>query len=320
MIFQKYPRDVSPNVNEAPTSIPIELLEEMLRCVWLSPMFTQERTAFTTSVALVSKSWLETLIRIIFRDVYIPSTPYLAHYQQIISGSRSPFFHKFLIPQVSLGQLCRTITLPFSGKLTTRHGLSFFQERSIRNLLSTFRGLPFMPDLRTLIVEYYNPASIGRIHFRAPIVQVQLEYTFSSNCPSWLIDALLTSRHPKSKYLPWALPHIEHISTPINEDPIPSIVKVLDSCPQLQLAEERFTIRMHVLSSSRRVPENCTIVHGVMPSYDGCIMNYHDFGPKTVRGSAPILIFMKGGDRACEPLIDLENMFRNVHVFVHKNE
>ncbi|KAF8817534.1 hypothetical protein BYT27DRAFT_7074545 [Phlegmacium glaucopus] len=302
-------------------SIPIELLEEILRCGWLSPMFMQERIAFITSVALVSKLWLETLIRIISRDVYIPSTPY----RQFNVG-RSPFLHKFL-PKLPPTQLCHTITqqIPLSRK-TTKHGRlsSLSKRKSIRELLSTFYGLPIMPNLRTLTVEHYNLAA-GENHsfpFRAPIVQLHLEYTFTSDCPCWLIDALLASRHSKSKHLPWTLPHLEHISTPVNEDPVTSIVKVLDSCPHLRLAEERFTIRVRVLSSSRHVLENCTIVHGVsvMPSFDGCDMNYHEFGPRTIRASALALVLMTGGDRACGPLVDLANTFRNVHVFVHKNE
>ena len=303
-------------------SIPIELLEEILRCSWFSPMISmQERIAFMTSVALVSKTWLDVLLRIICRDVYIPSTPYLAHDRQFIVG-RSPFFHKML-PNISPRQLCRTITrqIPVSGEPTRHRRLSHFQGKSIQDMLSTFHGLSLMPNLQTLTIEYYNSA-FGKNHifsFCASIVQLHLEYTFGSDCPRWLMDALLSSRQSTSKYLPWEPPHLEHISTPVNEDPTTSIVRVLDRCPHLRLAE-KFTIRVLItLSSSRPIPENCIIFHGAMPSFDACVMNYHGFGPKTARGTAPVLVLMNDDSRVCEPSIDFSNMLRNVQVFVHKN-
>jgi hypothetical protein len=309
------PRDVS-HPFSAHIRVPIELLEKILRCGWFSPRFSSERIAFINSVALVSKTWLEALLRIICRDVYIPLTPhYLADERQIIVGW-SPFFDKFL-PDVYPTQLCRTITrqIPVSGK-TTRHD---FQGKSTQNMLSTFRGLSFMPNLRTLSVEYYNPA-FGRNHifsYHASIIQCHLEYIFGSDFPRWVMEALLASGHSTSKHLPWALPKLEHISTPVNEDPTTSIVKVLDHCPHLRLADERFTIRVNILSSSRHVPDDCIIFHGVMPSFDAGIM---DFGPKTVRGSALVLVFMKEDDMVCESSIDLSNTSRNVQVFVHKNQ
>ena len=293
-------------------SIPIELLEEILRCGWFSPMFgMEERIVFMTAAALVSKTWLEVLLRIICRDVYI------THNRQFII-KWSTFFHK-LVPEISPSQLCRTITrqIPVSGK--TRHGRSsHFQGKSIQNMLSTFHGLSLMPNLRSLTVEYYNPA-FGRnesFPFCASIIQLHLEYTFDSDCPRWLMDALLASQHSTSKRLPWAPPHLEHISTPVNEGPITSIIEVLNRCPHLQLAEERVTIRVHILSASRRAPKNCIIFHGIMPSFDAGVISYSDFGPKTVRGSASALL-IKVGDRACESSIDLPDMFRNVQVFVH---
>jgi len=91
-------------------------------------------------------------------DTYtnILSAPYLADYRL----GWSPFFHKFL-PKLSTSQLCRTITrqISLSGKIT-KHGqlLSPFKINSIRELLSTFYCLPLLPNLRTLTVEYYNPA------------------------------------------------------------------------------------------------------------------------------------------------------------------
>lgn len=304
------PRHVSSlQNNETHTSIPVELLEEILRCRWLSPIFIQERIAFITSVALVSKTWLEALLRITSRDVYIPC---LAHYRQFTVG-RSPFFRKFL-PDVSPSQLCRTVTqqIPLSNKITKHLRFIVSRRKSTQNMLSTFHRLSLMPNLQTLTVEYY----IGNhsFPFCASVGQLHLEYTFGSDCPLWLIDALLASRPHSSKHSPWALPRLEHISTPINEDPTTSIVQVLESCPHLQLAEERFTIQVHILSSSRRVPQNCTIFHGVIPSFRASVTNY----PKIVKGSASVLIVIKDDDVVCEPSIDLTDMYRNVHVFVSK--
>lgn len=293
-------------------SILIELLEEILRCGWLSPMSIQERIAFVTSVALVSQTWLVALTRITCKYVYIHSTP---HHRQSIIG-QSPFFHKYL-PEVRRRQLCRTITrqIPVPDNIT-KNGL--YKGKYIQNMLSTFHRSAFMPHLRNLTIEYYN-LTFGRYSFCASILQLDLEYTFASDCPRWFVDALIASRHSTSKHLPWALPYLEHISTPVNEDPITSINNVLDRSPHLRLADENFAIHVHVFSSSGRVPKNCTIFHDKTPSFDTCVMNYDDFGPKTVRGNAPALVFTKGDNRVSEPSIDLTNMFRDVHVFVHKD-
>ena len=294
-------------------SIPTELLEEILRWGWFSLMLIQERNAFMTSVALVSKTWLKILIRITYRDIYIPSTLYLAHGREFTTIGQSPIFHK-LLPDVPPSQLCQTVTrqiLVLSN--STRSA------RYIEDMLFMFHGLSLMPNLRSLAVDYHHPNFCEKspFPFCASIVQFHLEYTFASDCPRWLVETLLTNRcYSTLRHLPWNLPDLEHISTPVTEDPTKSIIKVLDRCPHLRLAEERFTIRVHILSSSRLVPENCFIFHGAMPSFDASVMDYHDFGrPKTIRGSAPVLVLMKD-DEVCEPSIDLSNTFRNVHIFL----
>lgn len=265
---------------------------------------------FMTSVALVSKTWLKVLIRITCRDLYCIPTPRLAHDREFTIG-RSPIFHE-LSHDVSPSQLCHTITQLSPALDITPRRCS--QRKEILNILSTFHGLSFKPNLRSLTVEYHS--SFWR-NPSFPIIQLHMEYTFPSDCPRWLIDALLVNdRHSRSKHLPWALPYLEHTSTPVTEDPTTSIMKVLDRCSHLRLAEERFTIRVHILSSSRLVPENCIIFHGAMQSFDACVVDYLDFGPKKIRGSVPILVLMKDeNDRLCEPSTDLSNMFRNVHIF-----
>ena len=298
-------------------SIPVELLEEILRWGWFSLMFIQERNAFMTSVALVSKTWLKIIIRITCRDFYILSTPCLAHDREFTIG-RSPIFHK-LLPDVPPSQLCQTITRQIPLLSKTNRDARCIEGYLIQDMLSTFHGLSLMPNLRSLAVEHHHPTFWGKPFFPifASIVQLHLEYTFASDCPHWFIDALLAKRNSTLKYTPWTLPSLEHISTPVTEDPTKSIINVLDRCPHLRLAEERFTIRVHILSSSRLVPKNCFIFHGAMPSHDACVVDYHDFGlPKTIRGSVPALVFKKD-DGVCEPSIDLSNMFRNVHVFCH---
>ena len=296
--------------------LPIELHEEILRWGWFSRMTMHERIAFMTPVALVSKTWLKILIRITCRDIYYihsTSSDCLTHEREF-TIRLSPIFHEFL-PDVSPSQLCHTIT-----RLTPQSD-RYFRGFIIKDVLSTFHNLSWiMPNLRSLAVEYYNAPSWRNLSllFCAPIVQLRLEYTFESDCPCWLIDALLANdRHltSRKKFLPSSLPYLEHISTPVTEDSATSIIKVLDRCPYLRLAEEEFTIRVRILFSSRPVPENCVIFHGAMPSFDICVVDYHDFGRKTIRGSAPVLVLMKDDDRICEPLIDLSNMSRSVHIF-----
>ena len=291
-------------------SIPIELLEEILRWGWFSPMYIQERNAFMASVALVSKTWLKIFIRITCKYLYIPSTPCLAHDQEFTIGR---IFHK-LLPDISPSQLCQTVTRQIPLLSKTTKVIRYIEGNLIQDMLSTFHGLSLVPNLRSLAVEYH-PTFLGKPFF-ASIVQLHLEYTFASDCPRWFIDALLAKRNLALKYLPWTLPFLEHISTPVTEDPTESIIKVLDRCPHLRLTEE-FTIGVHILSSSRLVPENCFIFHGAMPSLEACIVDYHDFGqPKTIRGSVPALVLNKD-DEVCEKSTDLSNMSRNVHVFCH---
>lgn len=295
-------------------SIPAELYEEILRWGWFSLMSIQERNAFKTCVALVSKTWLSVLIRITFRDIYIPSTPHWVLNREPTTIGHSPIFHK-LLPDVSLIQLCQTITRQISVLNTNDR---YIDKKPIRDMLLTFHGLSFMPNLRSLAVEYHRSEK-SFFSFYASIVQLHLEYTFASDFPCWLIEALLYDSGVVKHDFPWALPELEHISTPVTEDPSKSIIKVLDRCPHLRLVEETFTFRVQILSSSRLVPKNCIIFHGSMPSFDACVVDYHhDTLPRrrTIRGSAPVLVVMKD-DEVCEPSIDLSNTFRYVHIFHH---
>ncbi|KAF8956925.1 hypothetical protein BDZ97DRAFT_1763326 [Flammula alnicola] len=342
--YQYWPMDYDEAV---PTTsiLPSEVLEQVLSEAWLSVMSAEERKVVVTSISLVSKLWLAIFARISTRDIFILSSSSLDFYRRLLDG-RSPSYWQHPL-ESRAADLCRSFTrqMPIStnksyiySNRSVFHSFECLRRKHMRDLLATFRLLPYLPNMRSMLVEYYYPGLGSKnatqfVSFNVPVVRLELEYTFSPDAPLWIIDELGLSgrtRRPKQRHVPWAPPDLEHIST--TEDQ--SVAQLLQLCPHLELAvEEQFKIQVQILSSSRFVPTHCAIVHGAMaPSScittrrEGCPpasrfwkVNSSDPAPRSVRGSALGFILDTATNAPQAPIVTAaKNRWRNVHVLVQR--
>ncbi|KAJ3511109.1 hypothetical protein NLJ89_g4290 [Agrocybe chaxingu] len=155
----------------------------------------------------------------------------------------------------------------------------------MRDLLSTFHYFPYFPDLESLAVEYYTagprPSDDSKtnlknhppkqlVSFRVPIVQLTLEYHFSQREPAWFVDALCFSgqqnRWARQNCVPWALPHLEHVTMPLSiQDQ--DLGDVLERCPHLEVVQEEVEVTVKIMSTSMGVEDERmagTIIHGAL--------------------------------------------------------
>ncbi|KDR80537.1 hypothetical protein GALMADRAFT_1090191 [Galerina marginata CBS 339.88] len=316
------------NDDEIAGNLPTELLEKILTEAWLSAMSPIERTTFIESVSRASKTWLATLAIIATRDIYV-STPFLDRDRRAIEDQSH--FHWQSAPEISPFQFCRSFTrqIPISQTYNVPHSYLSRRERlrrkAYRELLSIFHVLPCMPSLSTLSIEYLKdikqPGTGSFLSFHLRVVRLEVEYTFSSDMPTWLVDELGLSgkaKRPMNKSVPWELPDLHHVSTSTT-DPTSS-GDVLKLCPHLELAEETFRMEMKVLSVSHKIRKHSAIVHGPLSlptlRYKELSKGKQGTGViNIVRGSALGLVLFAGNGCRKSHWQDLTDNLRNVYVF-----
>ncbi|KAH9479458.1 hypothetical protein JR316_0008052 [Psilocybe cubensis] len=302
--------------------LPTELLEQILTEAWVSSMSPEERKKFVKTISRASKTWAATLARVCSRDVYIIEEELQ--------------FPKRIETDYSSFQLRRSLTrqLPLPSFALTTYG-SFTQferlrKRAMKDLLSTFRGLPYAPNLSKLSVEYFSQgtSSCSIIAFDVRVIRMEVEYNFVPDTPSWLLDELgLTGRGrlSKSSHTPWEIPDLDHIST--SDSDASAFGDILRLCPHLEMPTTKtFGINLRILSSSDYVPQHSSIVHGPVsfPKFLGWIsendLKQHRNGciPEGICGKSLGLvldnpIYSRGRSQ------DLTNMIRNVGVFTQRS-
>lgn len=253
---------------DTPPSLPTELLEQILSEAWLTSMTPPERKMFVKYVSRTSKIWSDTLLRVSTRDIYTSLLPPDRNRRSL--EEEYPFCWRSQ-PEYPPFHLCRSYTLqvPFPRSATRGHTISLqrLRKRAIRDLLWTFRGMSYAPNLSRLSVEYFSPTSpqdpeyFPTTVFHLPIIRLEVGYTFSDT-PIWLLDelGLNGANHQCScKATSWKVPDIYHISAPDN-DPV-SFGNILRMCPHLEIAGGE-DLNVEILSSSDRVSKEAALVHG----------------------------------------------------------
>ncbi|ESK90793.1 hypothetical protein Moror_4065 [Moniliophthora roreri MCA 2997] len=132
-------------------SLPLDIIEQIISTLWLSPLSTSHRALFIKSSNLVSKRWNSVFARIAARDVYILSASHGSKFLDILDG------RSYL--QYPLDQLCRSITfehernhlIPGPDKDEQLIGKAIHEV--LRNIFSHPKRLPF---LRRIALEMKN--------------------------------------------------------------------------------------------------------------------------------------------------------------------
>lgn len=202
-------------------SWPEDILMEILSTVWHADLSPQERRAFLHSAPLVCKHWLQACARICFTSAYTVSAR---------SDLFEPVSFKHLLGDPALDSITRTYTrqLPAPMSLpTSRHleislhlslrykdsgciALTGLQRTAagalpaplLRDAIDTFRHLDYMPNLRSLVMEYRvhrdtDAAPLHRATFH--VVHVDVEYHFFSHYNRDGGEGL-SSHHPPTQH------------------------------------------------------------------------------------------------------------------------
>ncbi|KAF9478248.1 hypothetical protein BDN70DRAFT_895873 [Pholiota conissans] len=288
-------------------SILPEILEQILSAAWNALMLPSERRALFATLCLVSKTWAVVFTRVCARDAVAFSSTNPDFYWRLFQGDLllSKMFAAASPSAAPLSDICRTYTLQI-GKVNeqcisilrdTPHDHRHTERRRkkmMRDLLSTFRHLPFLPNLRTLTISYFADEGhqVGRDRgyrgnslkpevsrplrlptLSARVVRLELEYVLSTDLPQWLFDELGMSgkRAAKSSVPPpCAVPDLEHASFPACADPKnkdndtinAALGAFLAACPHLQTATHHDgKIQVRIKRASQTLPPGCAVLH-----------------------------------------------------------
>jgi len=297
-----------PCESETSTSVdlPNELVEKILTDGWRAHMSPEERLIYTTTIILVCESWLATLTKIATKDVYLPTSASILQHE-LAQGYMTTTRQEKRPPRSNCRSLTRQICLIGENVLQETYMRPRERRRGIgiQDIFATFHALPFLQNLQTVAVEYYThtlegvkanlwTSKIFNFSYQATVLRMDLEYTFPVDSPSWVIDAMCPihrtrETHSKQPHVPWALPHLERVSTTTTTDsPLQAqdkqdelTAKILRLCPHLEYidCEELCQVKVTILSSSRSIPGSCAVVHGglhrrqrVLSTKDGSIV------------------------------------------------
>jgi hypothetical protein len=221
--------------------LPIELIENIISEVWSSPLSSDERITLMTSSALVNKTWSNMFFRVSFKDVYIPCPSYFDQYLRILRED-SPIFdeHTKSLPDI----LCRSINLMVEHTPIYPALVSTCDEPPMGKVLSdlayTLTSIPYLPNLRTISVEYLNTGfddlfdNFRFISFPEQVTDLELTFTFTPLTPRWLVDALRTNP-VRQECIQWALPSIRRLSIKGGSEAL--IADMVSVCPEMEVLE-----------------------------------------------------------------------------------
>lgn len=318
--------------DDALPSLPTELHEQILSEAWLTSMPPSERKLFVKYVSRTSKIWSDTLARVSTRDIFTSLLPPDRNRRSL--EEEYPFYWR-TEPEYPPFHLCRsyTLQLPFpqaKTSTTQTFHLQRLRNRAIRNLLWTFRGMSYAPNLSRLSVEYFNSTS-GQNHeyfpttvFHLPIIRLEVEYTFSET-PTWLLDELGLNGANKQfscKAVSWRVPDIYHISASDNE-PL-SFGDILRTCPHLEITA-REDLDIKILSASDRVSKEAALVHGSLSFIrksirvppNGLKEDRHPATRTVLQGRALALVL--NDTKQANSLLDLAQTSRCLELFKYRN-
>lgn len=156
-------RPLSSNCNAPP--LPVELISEILREVWLADISRLERIALCTSLTLVNHTWLAAFLRIALRDVHILTPNHAKHFLRFVRPQSS--FDEPLSPLARVASkltnaLCTTLTFhvahaaaPGAAPAIKLYSEGHRGAEAVSATLYTLSLVPaFVPRLRRVCVHY----------------------------------------------------------------------------------------------------------------------------------------------------------------------
>ncbi|KAJ7043544.1 hypothetical protein C8F04DRAFT_722393 [Mycena alexandri] len=132
--------------------LPTELIEEILSFSWASSLSIDERITLTTSATLINSTWRAIYLRVSSRDVYIPCPSFAEYFLRTLESQCIP------------NRLCGCLTIQIINETRTAPvEMEMPMERALASLLYRLYdpSTPFVPNLRRVVVQYYNTGFDG---------------------------------------------------------------------------------------------------------------------------------------------------------------
>lgn len=256
--------------------LPVELIEKIISEVWSSALSSDERITLMTSSPLVNKTWWDLFLHISFKDVYIPCPSYYDQYLHILREEPSVFDeHTKSLPDM----LCRSINLMVEQCPAHPALILNCNEPPMGKVLSDLvyflHSIPYLPNLRTISVEYLNTGfddlfdKLRFISFPEQVTDLELNFTFSPRTPCWLVGALRTNQ-VRQDCIQWALPSIRRLSIKGGSEAL--IADMVSVCPEMETLEfdfpvepETMTSETHLVKISKEVANPIEIDNSLLP-------------------------------------------------------
>lgn len=264
-------------------SLPIDLLEQILREAWRSLQSPGDRVSLMTSAVLVSKLWLTTFCRISFRDMVIPCSAFLPQYRRIVQR-KSPIYRK-LLGGIGFAQLCRSIAIQKKSSCPRKHlqcsGLTdvdFLYGRSMLESMHLLNSIPSLPLLQDISVIYPNDGCINldngnTFHvYSFSVVNLDVIYIFPPSTPSIFLDAIVQARRCKPPCAPWTPPTAYAISTSKTTAAPCAIGGFLKLCPDVERLDldecSKGSVEVQVTTNSTsQISQDSIVLQGKLRSF-----------------------------------------------------
>lgn len=264
-------------------SLPIDLLEEILKEAWTSLQSLGDRVSLMTSAVLVSKLWLTTFCRISFRNMVIPCSTFLPQYRRIIQR-KSPIYHK-LLGGICFAQLCRSIAIQKKPSCPRKHfqcndltDVDFLHERSMLESMHLLNSIPSLPLLQVISVIYPNDGCINldngnTFHvYSFNVLNLDIIYNFPPSTPSIFLDAIVQARRCKSPCAPWTPPTVYAVSTSKTTAAPCAIGGFLTLCPDMERLDldecSKGSVEVQVTTNSTsQISRDSIILQGKLSSF-----------------------------------------------------
>ncbi|KAK0453017.1 uncharacterized protein EV420DRAFT_1558065 [Desarmillaria tabescens] len=146
--------------NSVVTKLPPEIIEQIIFSLWSLDLTTTERVHLITSSVLVNHAWAELFLRVSWRDVFIPTLPFVMHFRRLLCGEATSIIRILNLDPSLPNVLCRSITFD-----TSKQGLKDPMVEARGNLGLFFLGhRGIVPDLRW--ITYGDGTDVRRVAFR----------------------------------------------------------------------------------------------------------------------------------------------------------
>ncbi|KAJ7777108.1 hypothetical protein B0H16DRAFT_948303 [Mycena metata] len=242
--------------------LPVELLQQIIDAAWNMPLSSNERIILMRASPLVNSAWAALFDIASSRDVYIPSAAFSDHFIRrlrreptavvppssflggLLNRFRQPWKPAFA-PARSPNLACESITILLANPdvYPDKNGrIRLPMGAVLDELLETLDARSLAPNLRRLSIEYVDAGfddvfqRVGLAALPPQITHLELQYSFSPEMPSWLVDSLRRKQEKQTRRtVGWDAQSIRRLS--VFGAGVNTIQDALDACPNTELLE-----------------------------------------------------------------------------------